>query len=103
MAAGVGPIAGRPRRSRRRPAARRRRRARHADRRAARGARSGGPGPAAVLYLRHMIEHHLGAITMARSALDGGTNAYIRGLAGHIVNEQSAENEAMSRLLAERR
>jgi len=61
------------------------------------------PGTAAVLYLRHMIEHHLGAITMARSALDGGTNAFIRGLAKHIVNEQSAENEAMSRLLDERR
>lgn len=61
------------------------------------------PGTAAVLFLRRMIEHHLGAVTMARSALDGGTNAFIRGLAAHIVNEQSAENEAMSRLLDERR
>jgi len=61
------------------------------------------PGDAAVRYLRHMIEHHLGAITMARSALDGGTNAYIRGLAKHIINEQTAENEAMGRLLDEHR
>lgn len=61
------------------------------------------PGAAAGLYLRHMIEHHLGAITMARSALAGGTNAYIRGLAKHIVNEQSAENDAMNRLLDEQR
>ena len=59
------------------------------------------PAAASELYLRHMIEHHRGAITMARSALDGGANAYIRGLAKHIVNEQSAENDAMGRLLTE--
>jgi uncharacterized protein (DUF305 family) len=59
------------------------------------------PTAATGLYLRHMIEHHRGAITMARSALDGGANAYIRGLAKHIINEQSAENDTMSRLLAE--
>jgi uncharacterized protein (DUF305 family) len=52
------------------------------------------------LYLRDMIEHHRGAIVMARSAIDSGANAYIRGLAKHIVNEQTAENEAMSRLLS---
>jgi len=59
------------------------------------------PAQAADRYLRHMIEHHRGAITMARSALDGGVNAYVRGLAKHVVNEQTAENDAMSRLLAE--
>jgi len=59
------------------------------------------PTTATRLYLQHMIEHHRGAITMARSALDGGTNAYIRGLAKHVINEQSAENDAMSRLLKE--
>jgi len=59
------------------------------------------PKPATELYLRHMIEHHLGAITMARSALESGRNAYIRGLATHVANEQSAENDAMRRLLDE--
>jgi len=59
------------------------------------------PKAATELYLRHMIEHHLGAITMARSALESGRNTYIRGLATHVVNEQSAENDAMRRLLDE--
>jgi uncharacterized protein (DUF305 family) len=59
------------------------------------------PAPATRLYLQHMIEHHRGAITMAQSILDGGANAYIRGLAKHIINEQSAENDVMSRLLSE--
>lgn len=59
------------------------------------------PKAATELYLRHMIEHHLGAITMARSALESGRNAYIRGVATHVVNEQSAENDAMRRLLDE--
>lgn len=59
------------------------------------------PPAATGLYLRHMIEHHRGAITMARSALDTGANAYIRGLAKHIINEQSAENDAMGALLTE--
>ncbi|WP_433792239.1 DUF305 domain-containing protein [Actinoplanes sp. CA-252034] len=52
------------------------------------------------VYLRLMIEHHRGAITMSRSLLDaGGGNAYIRGMAKHVINEQSAENEAMAALL----
>jgi uncharacterized protein (DUF305 family) len=59
------------------------------------------PAAVAELYLRRMIEHHLGAITMARSALDAGTNVYILGLAKHIINEQSTENDAMRRLLEE--
>ena len=59
------------------------------------------PKAATELYLRHMIEHHLGAITMARSALETGRNTYIRGLATHVINEQSAENDAMRRLLTE--
>ncbi|GLZ05643.1 hypothetical protein Acsp03_31090 [Actinomadura sp. NBRC 104412] len=51
------------------------------------------------LYLRGMIEHHRGAITMARAVLRVGRNVYIRNLAKHIINEQSAEIEAMTRLL----
>jgi uncharacterized protein (DUF305 family) len=60
-----------------------------------------GPAEATRLYLRHMIEHHNGAITMARSALADGQNAYIRQLSKHIVNEQTAENEAMRTLLTD--
>lgn len=58
--------------------------------------------PAATrLYLQQMIEHHVGAITMARSVLDAGRNVYVRNLARHIINEQSSENDAMRRILAE--
>ena len=56
------------------------------------------PDPARV-YLTLMIEHHDGAIFMARSALETGDNAFIRGLAKHIVNEQTAENDSMRELL----
>jgi uncharacterized protein (DUF305 family) len=52
------------------------------------------------VFLRLMIEHHRGAITMSRSLLDGdGGNAYIRSMAKHVINEQSAENDAMTALL----
>lgn len=51
------------------------------------------------LYLEQMIEHHNGAIFMAKSILQTGSNAYIRNLAKHIVNEQSSENTAMTNLL----
>ena len=58
-------------------------------------------GPrASRLFLELMIEHHTGAVTMARSLLDGGgRNAYTHGLAKHVINEQSAENDAMRALL----
>ncbi|GIG90639.1 DUF305 domain-containing protein [Plantactinospora endophytica] len=57
-------------------------------------------GPAADrLYLTRMIEHHLGAIAMAKGAVSAGRNAYVRNLAKHVVNEQGAENEAMRRLI----
>jgi uncharacterized protein (DUF305 family) len=37
---------------------------------------------------------------MSRSLLDGpGSNAYIHSLAKHVINEQSAENDAMTALL----
>jgi Domain of unknown function (DUF305) len=47
-----------------------------------------------------MIEHHRGGIVMARALLDGdGRNVYTHGLAKHVVNEQTDENEAMAALL----
>jgi uncharacterized protein (DUF305 family) len=55
--------------------------------------------PVTRLYLRGMIEHHQGALTMARAVLCVGRNVYIRNLAKHIINEQGAEIQAMTRLL----
>ncbi|GID91748.1 DUF305 domain-containing protein [Amorphoplanes digitatis] len=57
------------------------------------------PAAAARSFLRQMIAHHTGAITMARSVLETGGNRYIRSLAAHVVNEQTAENDAMRALL----
>jgi uncharacterized protein (DUF305 family) len=60
-----------------------------------------GTQDAPALYLRLMIEHHEGAITMSRSLLDGPAgNIYVHGLAKHVINEQSAEIDAMRALLA---
>ncbi|MEV4274264.1 DUF305 domain-containing protein [Actinoplanes xinjiangensis] len=56
---------------------------------------------APAVFLRLMIEHHRGAIIMSRSWLDsGGGNAYVRSMARHVINEQTAENDAMAALLA---
>jgi uncharacterized protein (DUF305 family) len=51
------------------------------------------------LYLTQMIEHHAGMVTMARAVLEDGANVYIHGLAKHIINEQTAEIDAMRALL----
>ncbi|GAA4609893.1 uncharacterized protein (DUF305 family) [Actinoplanes octamycinicus] len=52
------------------------------------------------VFLRLMIEHHRGAITMSRSLLDGPAgNPYLHSLAKHVINEQTAENTAMTALL----
>ncbi|WP_305786950.1 DUF305 domain-containing protein [Symbioplanes lichenis] len=57
-------------------------------------------GAAPGLFLRLMIEHHEGAIVMSRELLaGGGTNVYVHGLAKHVINEQSAEIDAMRALL----
>jgi uncharacterized protein (DUF305 family) len=58
------------------------------------------PAEASRLFLRQMIAHHTGAITMSKSVLESGANVYVHGLAVHVVNEQSAENDAMRALLA---
>lgn len=55
---------------------------------------------AVPLYLRLMIKHHQGAIDMSRSLLKtGGTNVFIHSTAKHVINEQTAENAAMTGLL----
>ncbi|BCY08625.1 hypothetical protein L3i22_037130 [Actinoplanes sp. L3-i22] len=59
-----------------------------------------GAKAAPKVFLRLMIEHHNGAITMSRSLLDGPDgNPYLRSLAKHVINEQTAENDAMTALL----
>jgi uncharacterized protein (DUF305 family) len=58
------------------------------------------PARATELFLRQMIAHHTGAITMSRSVLEDGGNVYIRDLAAHVINEQTAENTAMRALLS---
>ncbi|BBH69982.1 hypothetical protein ACTI_66670 [Actinoplanes sp. OR16] len=61
-----------------------------------------GARAAPAVFLRLMIEHHRGAITMSRSLLDaGGGNAYIHSMAKHVINEQTTENDAMTALLKE--
>ncbi|MFI5494993.1 DUF305 domain-containing protein [Actinoplanes sp. NPDC051859] len=52
-------------------------------------------------FLQLMIEHHTGAIGSSRTLLDEGKgrNTYIHTMAKHVINEQSAENDAMRALL----
>jgi uncharacterized protein (DUF305 family) len=52
------------------------------------------------LFLQMMIEHHAGAITMARSELRAGESADARALAQKIIDEQQAEIATMKQLPA---
>jgi uncharacterized protein (DUF305 family) len=55
---------------------------------------------AGTLYLRGMIKHHQGAIAMSWALLNGdGKNVFIHSIAKHVINEQTAENNAMKALL----
>lgn len=54
------------------------------------------------LFLRLMIEHHEGAIEMARTEQSGGTNDDALALAERIGSTQAAEIERMESLLAGR-
>lgn len=50
-------------------------------------------------WIEYMIEHHLGAITMAEAVLADGTNLEVRDLAEAIVEAQRAEIADMETLL----
>jgi uncharacterized protein (DUF305 family) len=50
-------------------------------------------------FLRMMIEHHHGAVTMARTEQAQGSNADAKAMADSIVTSQSAEIRAMRKLL----
>lgn len=59
-------------------------------------------GPAADrMFLELMIAHHEGALEMAEAAVRGGSNAYVRTSAKHVLVEQDREITAMTELLAE--
>ena len=53
-------------------------------------------------WLTMMIEHHRGALTMAKAVIEGGSNPSVRALATAIVAGQTAEIDEMTALLAER-
>lgn len=54
---------------------------------------------ASRLFLRQMIEHHEGAIEMARDEVADGRHPDVVGLAGSIVATQTLEIEQMNELL----
>lgn len=51
------------------------------------------------MWLQMMVKHHEGAVAMARTALDEGTNAESKQLAQSIVDGQSTEIAQMSSIL----
>ncbi|CAB4707821.1 MAG: DUF305 domain-containing protein [Actinobacteria bacterium] len=53
------------------------------------------------LWLQLMIEHHQGALEMAQTELDEGTNALARELAQDVIDTQQSEIETMQDLLAD--
>lgn len=53
-------------------------------------------------WLSMMIVHHEGAIAMARTVIEAGTNPLVRGLAEDVIAGQAAEIERMTALLANR-
>jgi uncharacterized protein (DUF305 family) len=53
------------------------------------------------MWLAMMIQHHEGAITMARIELNNGANAEAKALAQAIIDQQSTEITTMNILLAQ--
>ncbi|MCA1670732.1 MAG: DUF305 domain-containing protein, partial [Actinobacteria bacterium] len=54
------------------------------------------------MFLQMMIQHHEGAITMARAELADGQNPAAKQLAQQIIDTQQAEIQEMQALLAQR-
>lgn len=53
------------------------------------------------MFLQLMTEHHKGAVGMAKTEIDEGSNPEAVGLAGDIVKSQTAEIDEMGTLLSE--
>jgi uncharacterized protein (DUF305 family) len=53
------------------------------------------------MFLQMMIQHHEGAIKMARTEVDNGRSADAIALAEQIIRAQQAEIEEMQTLLAQ--
>lgn len=54
------------------------------------------------MWLRMMIQHHQGAVEMAKAELAGGRNADAKAMAQHIIDSQQAEINEMNGLLGSR-
>lgn len=52
-----------------------------------------------TMFLQMMIEHHEGAVEMAQTELDEGTNPEARDLAQQIIEDQNTEIEQMNEML----
>ncbi|WP_432215364.1 DUF305 domain-containing protein [Streptomyces lydicus] len=55
-----------------------------------------------ALFLRLMIAHHRGAVSMATDALSGGRDTLVAEMANDVIAQQSAEVGRMERLRAPR-
>jgi uncharacterized protein (DUF305 family) len=51
------------------------------------------------MFLAMMIEHHEGAVTMARTEVSGGSNAEAKSLAQKVIQDQTAEIAEMRTML----
>jgi uncharacterized protein (DUF305 family) len=52
-----------------------------------------------TMWLRMMIRHHQGAVTMAKTELEDGTYDAARKLAQSVIDGQQAEIDQMNQLL----
>ncbi|MFO6453245.1 MULTISPECIES: DUF305 domain-containing protein [unclassified Aeromicrobium] len=59
------------------------------------------PPEAQVAFLRAMIEHHEGAVTMSQDYLPVQSNAFVHSTATHIIAEQTTEIRYMEGLVRE--
>ncbi|MBA4608774.1 DUF305 domain-containing protein [Aeromicrobium sp. Marseille-Q0843] len=57
------------------------------------------PPETEVAFLRAMIEHHEGAVTMSQDYLPEQSNAFVHSTATHIISEQTTEITYMRNLL----
>lgn len=53
-----------------------------------------------AMFLEMMIRHHQGAIEMAKTELEDGTNADVLAVAQNIIETQQAEIDTMSSMLS---